>query len=955
MTGEEIKALAARLAAAGYTAKDLQGMRSFAGGGDLTDYDGDGEAEEPVYGGELAPAVAKPAPVEVTLATYPIGKGYPISHSALHSVAYPSDLARPATPEDFNQHPVHISKTMDDPTYNLITNNCSDDTGRFLGDALHTNFIGGITTPAGLQRRVINYLDRNKLPYDQSDSGVYTTIPIPWYDYRKAVDNYNDQMMQRALSRTEGLPAGRMRDVLLETAQWYRDQPRLQWHLDTAGNVVNGRADGGFIRRFDDGGYTIKKGDTLSEIAARSNTSVQDLAAINNIKNPDLIKEGATITIPKVVRSAAPAANTASASAVQGNGIYTVKAGDNLSKIASRLGTSVDDLVKYNNISDANKIYVGQSLRTAAKNDVQQVSAPVETAGDEKGGFFETVGSWFSGKGRSEKPDKAPESAPATATETPVDLRSMSEKDLLKLQKQLIRQGWLASTRDDKGFKLADGKYGRLTQQAYDNYIKYGNLPAREQEAFRAQQRLPSHGDTKCTSYTRDRLASIFGWDMLDSDSIVGNAWTIVGNTAYKGKSIYNIYTDPRFNNIKDAATLKKVTREVVAENPVDYSSLHVGDVVGIFYPDSDKHMKAYEEGTTYNTHSGAVVGYDDDGMPLIDHNIHGTTHRDRADHIFGRAAITAVARPRSLVNRRGYGESEQDVDGTASGISGFFGRVGNWIGDKLNLHADGGYIRHIPGQQQTLYANGGFLRNYRAGGDTVDGGELAAVHVTPYGNYVEYSASTTAERPTVKQYLEARAQQQAIKHGVANMVNKQHPDVPQVPSYYARGLIRYLGVPEDRAINIFGYEKDPATCTFTATGAYDDPGAQVTGSRNILNTGAYTEVPWNSYEPGMLIVNKTDGLPGHTNMVTGMADNGHPLITYSNGGIDVEGEPTHMRYNKDNLFAPDGHKASLDNTGKHTISTYRYIGSPQMRQSWVDDYYGLFVNGNGYNYKVKD
>lgn len=939
MTREEIKALAAKLAEAGYTAKDLGGMKTFARGGS-TDSDETGESEASIYGGEIEPAVVKPAPVEVTLTTYPISRRYPISHSALNSAAYPSTLGRQATPEDFNRHPVHISKSMNDPTYNLITNNCSDDTGRFLGDALHTNFIGGITTPVGLQRKVADYLKRNNLPYEQSDPGAYTTIQIPWYDYRKAVDNYNDQMMLRAQEGSTDLPA-----------EWYRDQPRLQWHFDSDGNVVNGRAAGGFIRRLEDGGYTIQQGDTLSEIARRANVDVADLQAINNIQNADMIRAGDTLTIPKVVQNSAVSARSENATSgnVDSSGIYTIKSGDNLTKVASRLGTSVEALAKYNNISDPNKVYVGQQLRTSMPATTDSVAA--EPAAESEG-FFQKVGNWFSGNSGKDKAEEASSqnTKADTSADSPLDLRSMSKNDLRSLQKQLIRQGWLASTRDDKGFKFADGKYGRLTQQAYDNYLKYGKLSEEKQEAFRAQQRLPSHGDTKCTSYTRDRIASIFGWDILDRDSIVGNAWTIVGNTAYKGKSIYNIYTDPRFDNIKDEATLKKVTKEVIAENPIDYSTMHVGDVVGIFYPDSKKHMEAYRDGTTYNTHSGAVVGYDDDGMPLIDHNIHAVTHRDRADHLFGGAKVTAVARPRSLVNRRGYNDPEPDTTEQTTGISGFFGRVGNWIGDKLNLHSDGGYIRRIPAQQPVMYANGGFLRNYRAGGDTVDGGELAAVHATPYGNYVEYSSSTSAARPTVKQYMDARADQQAISHGVVNMVNKQHPDVPQVPSHYARGLVKYFGIPEDIAIKIFGYEKDPATCTFTTTGAYDDPGAQVSGSRNILDTGAYTEVPWNSYQPGMLIVNKTDGLAGHTNMVTGMADNGHPLITYSNGGIDVEGEPTHMRYNKDNLFAPDGHKASLDNTGKHTISTYRYIGSPQMRQSWLDDYYRIFVDGNPYN-----
>ncbi|WP_343842237.1 LysM domain-containing protein, partial [Faecalicatena contorta] len=43
--------------------------------------------------------------------------------------------------------------------------------------------------------------------------------------------------------------------------------------------------------------YTVKSGDTLSEIAARYNTTYQKLAQINGIGNPDLIHPGQVIKI----------------------------------------------------------------------------------------------------------------------------------------------------------------------------------------------------------------------------------------------------------------------------------------------------------------------------------------------------------------------------------------------------------------------------------------------------------------------------------------------------------------------------------------------------------------------------------------------------------------------------------------------------------------------------------
>ena len=42
---------------------------------------------------------------------------------------------------------------------------------------------------------------------------------------------------------------------------------------------------------------------------------------------------------------------------------YTVQRGDNLTKIANRYGTTVNQLVAWNNIANPNLIYAGQKLR----------------------------------------------------------------------------------------------------------------------------------------------------------------------------------------------------------------------------------------------------------------------------------------------------------------------------------------------------------------------------------------------------------------------------------------------------------------------------------------------------------------------------------------------------------------------------------------------------------------
>lgn len=94
--------------------------------------------------------------------------------------------------------------------------------------------------------------------------------------------------------------------------------------------------------------YTVKKGDTLSHIAKRFGTTVNNLVRLNNIKNPNLIYPGQKIKV------------SGSATRAQ---YYTVKKGDTLSHIAARYKTTVNHLVKLNNIKNPNLIYPGQRIR----------------------------------------------------------------------------------------------------------------------------------------------------------------------------------------------------------------------------------------------------------------------------------------------------------------------------------------------------------------------------------------------------------------------------------------------------------------------------------------------------------------------------------------------------------------------------------------------------------------
>lgn len=113
------------------------------------------------------------------------------------------------------------------------------------------------------------------------------------------------------------------------------------------------------------GTYTVKAGDTLSAIASRYSTSSSTLASLNSLSNPNLIYVGQVL---KVSSNASTSSSTSSSanSTVTTAVSYTVKAGDTLSAIAAKYGTTYQALASTNSISNPNDIYVGQVIKVSA-------------------------------------------------------------------------------------------------------------------------------------------------------------------------------------------------------------------------------------------------------------------------------------------------------------------------------------------------------------------------------------------------------------------------------------------------------------------------------------------------------------------------------------------------------------------------------------------------------------
>ena len=125
--------------------------------------------------------------------------------------------------------------------------------------------------------------------------------------------------------------------------------------------------------------YTVRRGDTLSHIALRTDVSLSTLMKANGLKRTSIIHPGQILKLAepaptrgstKTDRSRPAAAPTRAAVKT-----HTVRAGDTLSHIAARHGVSVATLQSANDLGRSSLIRPGQVLKLAAASPAKAAAA----------------------------------------------------------------------------------------------------------------------------------------------------------------------------------------------------------------------------------------------------------------------------------------------------------------------------------------------------------------------------------------------------------------------------------------------------------------------------------------------------------------------------------------------------------------------------------------------------
>ena len=113
--------------------------------------------------------------------------------------------------------------------------------------------------------------------------------------------------------------------------------------------------------------YTVRDGDTLSEIAQMFGVSVNTLVWANDISRTSSLRAGQVLIILPVTGIS-----------------YTVKSGDTVKGVAQKYKADIDEILQYNDLSINSKLTVGQTI--IIPDAEAQTAAPITTKALAQGG-----------------------------------------------------------------------------------------------------------------------------------------------------------------------------------------------------------------------------------------------------------------------------------------------------------------------------------------------------------------------------------------------------------------------------------------------------------------------------------------------------------------------------------------------------------------------------------------
>jgi LysM repeat protein len=121
--------------------------------------------------------------------------------------------------------------------------------------------------------------------------------------------------------------------------------------------------------------HVVRSGETLSGISRMYGVSLSALITVNHLLNPSAIFPGQQLIIPGSATASGPGYSPQGTTAT-----HVVQAGETLSSIAARYGTTAWVLAQANNLSNPSLVYSGQTLTIPAEGSLTAAAPPATTS-----------------------------------------------------------------------------------------------------------------------------------------------------------------------------------------------------------------------------------------------------------------------------------------------------------------------------------------------------------------------------------------------------------------------------------------------------------------------------------------------------------------------------------------------------------------------------------------------
>ncbi|MFZ5634722.1 MAG: peptidoglycan DD-metalloendopeptidase family protein [Bacillota bacterium] len=148
-------------------------------------------------------------------------------------------------------------------------------------------------------------------------------------------------------------------------------------YLDSSGKDIDGEADRA-ASSGETGRYVVQKGDTLLAIAGKLGVPAAELAAMNNLSDANLIREGQLLLVPGSVY------------------VHTIQPGETLTAIARKFGMPWKDIAAANGINNEDLLVAGQKLVICRSSGLAPVPAGPVSRGLPVGELEWPVVGWIS-------------------------------------------------------------------------------------------------------------------------------------------------------------------------------------------------------------------------------------------------------------------------------------------------------------------------------------------------------------------------------------------------------------------------------------------------------------------------------------------------------------------------------------------------------------------------------